>query len=208
MALTLAFTVTQRGDNKLITVTDSTGVYDAGSNTGGWGTPNTALSAIDAANLTLGVTITTSDGTATTYTAIDLHDTFLTGGHSTVSTLVYPITAAMLISSGTALGTANDEFPDGLYEITYSWLGTTPTHTDATVLIDGQVKSALYELIRTIPTKYECEDNHEKDILDIIFTKGYYDAMIATAVSGREDQVIDQLYVLERLVTNGSSYTW
>lgn len=209
MALTLASTVTQSGDNKTITVTDATGVYDAGSNPTGWGAPNTALSAIASGNLTLTITITTSDGTSTTYDAIDLHDTFLTGGHTTVSDLVYPLTCDMLTASGTALGTSSDEFPDGLYAMIYTCTEPTPdVHTDSTVLIDGQVKTAIYEMLRTIPTKYECQDYHEKDIMDIIFTKGYYDAMIATAVVGREDQVIDQLYVLERLVTNGSSYTW
>jgi hypothetical protein len=206
MALALALSVTQSGDAKTITVTDDTGDYSV-SNTGGWGAPNPVLATdiIDGA-LTLTITITTSDDTVTAYTAIDLHP--LLTAHLVVTDLVYELDCSMLISGGTALGTSDDAFPDGLYAMTYSWTGAGPVNTHATVLIDGVVKAALYEALRTIPTKYECQDYHERDVLDIIFQKGYYDAMIATAIVGREDQVIDQLLVLERLLLNGSNYTW
>ena len=211
MALTLNFTVTERGDNKLLTVTDTTGVYNGVTNLTGWGAPNPAVTDVDATpdTLTLDIVFTGSDGSVTSYDTVELYTEF--GPFTTVADLVFPLDCTMLLDDGVAIGTADDEFPDGLYQITYSWRkgqGGTETDTEATALIDGVVKNAIYELLRTIPTKYECEDSHEGDILDIIFTKGYYDAMIATAVVGREDSVINQLLVLERLVVNGSNNNW
>lgn len=208
MAFTLAFTVSQSGDAKTITITDATGTGATG-----WGGANPALTDIDnsANTLTLDITITTSDGTETSYDAIDVHDTFLTGGHTATTDLVYALNCSLITDSGVALGTSDDEFPDGLYEITYTWkkgLGGTETHTDSVTLIDGVVKASVYELLRNISIRYECEDYHERDLLDVIFIKGYYDCMIATAVVGREDQVIEQLLVLERLVANGSDNSW
>lgn len=201
MALTLAFSVAEQGDNKLITITDSTGTSATG-----WGGANPAVGAIATGDLLLTIVITTSDGTETSYTAVDLYDEF--GPFAATTDLVFPLSCDMLVSGGIALGTADDVFPDGVYDMKYEWTDTGPVHTDASVLIDGVVKSSIYEMLRTIPTKYECEDNHERDILDIVFIKGYYDAMIATAIVGRNEQVIEQLSVLERLVLNGSYYSW
>jgi hypothetical protein len=207
MALKLAFTAVESADNKTLTLTDSSGVYDVSTNPTGWGTPNTTLASINTGYLTLTPTVITSDGIETSYDAIDLHA--LITGHTTVADLVFPITCALFKVSGTpTLGTASDVLPDGLYYMAYAWTSTTPTHTDETILLDGNVKTNLYELIRTIPTKYESEGCHSKEILDIILAKGYYDSMIATAAVGREDEVVDQLFVLERLILNGSNYSW
>jgi len=211
MALALLFSVAESGDSKTLTITDTTGVYNAGTNVGGWGAPNPDVSTIDSSSntLKLDISITTSDNVTVSYDTIDLHA--LLGTHTSVSALVWNLTCANLKLSTVAIGTSADELPDGIYAITYTWkkgLGGTETHTDASVLIDGVVKSSLYGLLRTIPTSYECDYNHEREVLDIIFMKGYYDSMIATAIVGREEQVINQLYVLERLVLNGSNYTW
>jgi hypothetical protein len=202
MALTLAFSVAEQGDNKLITITDTTG-----TGTGGWGySGNPAVGSISTGDLLLNIVVTTSDGTITSYQAIDTY--VLAGPFAAVADLVFPITCADLKVGGVAIGTDEDMVPDGIYEIEYEWTDTGPTQTTASVLIDGIVKTSIYEMLRTIPTKYECEDNHERDILDIVFIKGYYDAMIATAIVGRNEQVIEQLGVLERLVLNGSYYSW
>jgi flagellar biosynthesis regulator FlbT len=207
MALTLAFTVTERSDNKLITLTDASGTGSTGWDYLG----NPSVAGINSTNnsLDLDIVRTTSDGTVTSYDTIDLHA--LLTSHDTTEDLVFAIDMSMLLVSAVAAGTSDDVFPDGLYAMTYTYqkgLGGDETHTDETILIDGIVKSSIYEMLRTIPTKYECGDNHERDILDIIFLKGYYDAMIATAIVGRDEQVLQQLAALEKLVLNGSNYSW
>jgi hypothetical protein len=76
------------------------------------------------------------------------------------------------------------------------------------VLLDGKVANALYELLRTLPTDYECGNCHTKEILDIIFMKTYLDSIHASAFSARTTSILNQLGVLENLLTNVSSYTW
>ena len=200
MSITLGFSVAESGDSKIITITDTTGTA-----TGGWdGSPATTDINGTTNKLTLDIVVTRSDGIETTYDQINLYTTF--GAFANVAALVFPLTCANFKINSVPIGTSSTTFSDGLYNITYTYTGS--TGTKATVLIDGIIKGKLYSLIRTIPTKYECDDPHDKDILDIIFMKGYYDALIATAEVGRSDQVIDQLLVLERLVLNGSNYSW
>jgi hypothetical protein len=199
MAITLSLDFSERGDNLVLTLTDTSGTA-----TGGWdGTP--AVTDINNSTnaLTLDIAVTTSDGVVASYGTIDLYTEF--GPFTTTADLVFDLDMHMLVD-GVTTYTALDEFPDGLYEITYKYQGANPTVYH--ILIDGQVKTGVYDLIRTIPTKYQCDDPHDRDILDIIFIKGYYDSMIATALVGREDQVIEQLSILQRLVTNGSNYSW
>lgn len=199
MAITLSLDFSERGDNQVITLTDTTGTA-----TGGWdGTP--AVTDINNSTnaLTLDIVITTSDGVETSYNTIDLYTEF--GPFATTADLVFDLDMSMLVD-GVNTYSAGDLFPDGLYEITYQYQGGNSTVYH--VLMDGNVKTDVYDLVRSIPTKYECDDPHDRDILDIVFIKGYYDSMIATALVGREDQVIEQLAILERLVTNGSNYTW
>jgi len=204
MAFAPTFTIVEQGDNKLLTITDSTGT---GSD--GWdGTPDVTHINDSTNNLTLDITITLSDGTETTYDTIDLY-TLNGGGFTTTEDLVFELDCTDFTVSGVALGTSSDEFPDGVYDVTYAYQKATNNyHTDYSILIDGQVKTDLYELLRTIPTEYECDYNHEREILDVIFMKGYYDAMLATAAIGRDEQVIEQLGVLEALVEDGSNNTW
>ena len=211
MALSLAFTVAERNDNKLITITDATGVYAAVTNEGGWGgAPNPLVTGIDGTTHTLElfISIQTSGGVTTLYDGIDLYA--LAGPFATVADLVFDIDCSMLEDGGVALGTADSEFPDGIYTFTYVYdyeLGT-EISTSAAALLEGRVRNAIYELYRTIPTIYNCQDCKSKEVLDIIFAKSYYSAMIASAYVARETELINMLAVIERLITNGSNYTW
>jgi len=202
MALTLTYNVLERNDNQLLTITDTTAVAT------GWGVGgNPAVTDIASATnkLTLDIKITTSDGVETTYDQINLYDEF--GPFATTSDLVFELDCTLLTVSAVALGTADSEFPDGIYEFTYSYDSPTVS-TTGTVLLDGRVTAGVYELLRTIPTKYECGGPHEKEVLDIIFAKAYLDSIHASAYVARIDSILNQLTVLERLITNVSTYTW
>lgn len=213
MALVLSYTVTERNDNKLLTITDTAGTYHAVDNPTGWGVPTwsapTDITAIGGGHpLELDIIITESDGTITTCDPIDLFALF--GPFADAGDFIFPLTMAMLKVSTVALGTATDEFPDGIYDITYivdRGLGKeVSVNTDQ--LIDGQVQNAVYELLRTVPTMYECGTCHEKETLDILFMRMYLDSVRASAVVSRSSSILSQLTVLERLVTNVSNYTW
>jgi len=202
MALTLTYNVLERNDNQLLTITDTTAVAT------GWGVSgNPAITGIASATnkLTLDIKIKTSDGTETTYTQINLFDEF--GSFTTQADLVFALDCSMLLSAGVPLGTSDSEFPDGIYEFTYSYDSPTVS-TTGTMLLDGRVTVGVYELLRTIPTKYDCGEPHEKAVLDIIFAKAYLDSIHASTYVAREDSILNQLTVLERLITNVSTYTW
>jgi len=213
MALALSFSVEERNDNKRLTVTDTAGEYNAITNPTGWGGINTDVSVLNGVTNTidLDITLTTSDGTATVYDTIDLYTIFLpVGGFVDISDLVFELNCSMLQASGTALGTSDSEFPDGLYTITYSYNkgGLDEVSHTNTVLLDGRVANALYELLRTLPTSYECGGCHDKQILDIIFMNTYLMSIHASAFSARTTSILNQLAVLEKLLTNVSTYTW
>jgi hypothetical protein len=207
MALALAFSVEERNDNKVITVTDTSGIYDAGTNPTGWGAPNPAVDGIDGSTHTLSlfITVSTTKATDITYDVIEL-----AGPFATVADLVFDIDCSMLLLDGVASGTVDSEFSDGIYTFTYVYdygLGTIVS-TSAAALLEGRVRNTIYELYRTMPVTYNCKDCKTKEILDIVFAKAYYSAMIASAYVAREDELMDMLAVIERLITHGSSYTW
>lgn len=203
MALSLSFSHAERVDNKVLTITDTSGIYHAVTNPTGWGAPNTAVGDIDgvAVTLELDITITTSDGTVTVYDTINLVTEF--GPFVTVNDLVFAIDCSKLLDGGTALGTANDELPDGVYDITYSCNAITTTNVE---LIDGRVENAAFKLLRMMNTAYEYDGCIEDTTIVAIFVKTYLDSVRTLDVAARRQSVLEQLNTLERLLINTSVY--
>lgn len=168
-------TITQANDSTVLRVTDGTGIYDATTNPGGWGSPNPAVTVIDGTtyHLELDVVITTSDGTETTYDTIDLYTKF--GPFTTVNDLVFDINASMLISGGTAVGTDEDQLPDGWYVLTYSFTDDGSTYTNSTIttkiFVDGVVRQKIYDELREVPysTDWQIFNHDYKEWYDIIY---------------------------------------
>jgi hypothetical protein len=79
MALNLSLSYSERNDNKVLTLTDTTADWGTGG--------NITVAAIT--SLTLDVTIVTSDGTETECDQIDLVDEF--GPLTTQANLVFPL---------------------------------------------------------------------------------------------------------------------
>jgi hypothetical protein len=200
MALTVSLSYSERNDNKLLTITDTTTNWGVGGN----------LEIYDIQTLTLDVTVTTSDGTETVYDQIDLVTKNNLGGSSTQANLVFTISCADLEDSGTALGTSSDLLPDGIYEFAYIIDDGEVTETSYTekILVEGVIRTYVYDLLRTLPTTYNCAECKTKEIMDIIFCKGLLDAMRAASYVAKTEELINQLYTLERLVLYGSTYTW
>ena len=210
MALVLSFSIEERNDNKLITVTDTAGTYHVVDNPTGWGAPNPDVTGIDGVThtLELNITVTTSDGTATTYDAIDLFTEF--GPFAVTSDLVFELDMTMLKVIGVSAGTTDDEFPDGIYEIEYVYddgLGSERS-VNYDILVDGVVRVAVYDLLREIPTIYNCNECKSKTVLDAIYCYGCLNVMRSDAYAAKKEELINLLYTLERLVINGSNYTW
>jgi hypothetical protein len=218
MAISLALAgPLQSNDAITLRIQDDTGAYDAGDNTGGWGTPNPEVTDIVAVttttvgkyHLTLDVTITTSDETETTYDTIDLYTKF--GPFADITDLVFDITPALLLDSGVALGTANDQLPDGWYEITYTISeANTSTEVDLesiTVLIDGIIRAAVYDKIRQVPYSHDFErfyhDIKEWDeLLDPIYYFSKFHGMLAEVTLAKKEEILAMLATLETLCAN------
>jgi len=208
MALALSFSIVERNDNKVLTITDTTGIYNAVTNLTGWGAPNPEVTDITAVGglypLTLIITITTSDGTETVYDAIDLHS--LVATHTTVANLVFPLNCSLLISGTVALGTSDDEFPDGIYKMNYILGGVGGDTEISYQLIYGKVKNGTYELLRQMNTSYEYEAYIDDGAVLAVFAKTYLDSLLTNDVTARETSVLGELYTLERILINESTY--
>lgn len=217
MALGLEIgTIKQSNDNKTLYITDGTGVYNAGSNPTGWGTPNTQLSEIDGSTsaLTLQITITTSDGTETEYTAVDFYTSNSNAAPATVDDIVFEITCADLIDNdGDALGTADDELPDGWYSFEYSidhnltsGLGDTDTDTD-TKVIAGIVRNEIFTTLLSIPyhkvlaKESKVYSTKEIDLYFPLYVKALFESMLAYQTASRKNEILGQLELLENLLS-------
>jgi hypothetical protein len=198
MAVSLALNYVERNDNKILTLTDiSTG----------WGTPaGSSITTLD-----LYISITTSGNTTTDYDKINLLSLGAPITNSTTqSELVFVIDCTDLKVLGSPLGDGNTVLPDGIYEFKYvlnNGLGTAST-LDEFVLMEGDARNAVYLALRNLPTLYMCKDCKSKQIMDAIFAYGMLNSIRAGGYVAKTEELISQLYVLERLLEYGSSYTW
>lgn len=216
MAVSLDFSYLQSNDRKTIEITDTTGEYDAVSNTGGWGTPNpdpstdvVAATATTVAkyHVLLDITYTDSGGTETTYDTIDLYSEF-TSEFAAGYGMVYTLTMAHFEESGVAVGTADDEFPDGIYDITYSITNATDdSEVDSeleNILIVGAVRDLMNtEILEGYTNIYRYKDFNadNKDyqaLLDSIFLYSYFNALITNNDNSYRTQKLEMLYFLEQ----------
>ena len=232
MALDLSFSITERNDNKLITLTDNTGTYHAVDNADGWGDPNPAagfawadivvstdVTGPSQFHLILDLTITTSDNTSTTYDTINLRD-HNGSDFTAASDLVFEFDCSDFEEIGIVLGTSSDEFPDGIYSFDYRIVdnddhtltnGVTTTsgyYEVVETLIEGRVRNAVYELLRDLTTVYNCKDCCTDTVMDAIFARAYLDAIYSSAYVSKTEELLNQLAVLQRMVTDGTDYTW
>ena len=197
MAVTLALEYVERNDNKLLTLTDiSTGWSPIAGN--------------DIGTLGLYVSITTSGNTTTDYDYIDLRALNNIIISTTQAELIYQIDASALKLYGTPLGDGNTLLPDGIYEFKYILNTGQPTAAilNEFVLMEGNVRNAVYQALRTIPTLYMCKECKSKQIMDAIFAYGMLNSIRAGGYVAKTEELINQLFVLERLLQYGSSYTW
>jgi len=123
MALSLNFSVTQASDCKSIVFKDTTGIYNADTNTGGYGTPNSDETDITATSITV------RDENNVSYTALTTYD--IDSGDYTVGD-PYPLTI-----NSTDLSGLSGELNDGVWTITYK------VYTGVSVLQDAVTKKFL-----------------------------------------------------------------
>lgn len=155
MALTLSLTKNIT-NYSVLTLVDNTGAYDAGTNPGGWGSPNMALADVDYATLT----ITAPD--TTVYTIDILVDL---GIDYSTDDLIFNVTADLLG------GTLGDTLADGIWTVLYEVSddgGTTTTELTVQVPTYYQVQVLVFDNIATIPSFYTCQKCCDLKLKDIV----------------------------------------
>jgi hypothetical protein len=221
MALALSLNITQSNDALYLTVTDNAGTYNNPDNLDGWGSPNEVVTDIVAeATTTLGkrhlnldVVVEDKNGVITTYDTINLYDHDSSGPFAIATDLTWTIDAADLAVGGTAMGAATDKLTDGIYTFTYTLQdASTAVAVDTyevSAIIDGDVRGDVYNKLRQVPTDYDCEENdRSRDIMEALLDYTYLQSMTASASVALEDEIINMLYTLDKLVSDGSKYTW
>lgn len=162
--------------------------------------------------LSLDVKITQPDGSVSDTYTIDLYNEF-GGPFSSEDQLVFTIDAGYLG------GTSGDELPDGLYELTYTMTykgynqndGTTITADplDVTILVYGQVKVEVYDILRQIPKRYACDDAMQNEyIKEADLYAAYLSSIETSAYIAKTEELLAMLNVLNNMIKNGSNIDW
>jgi len=225
MALDLSLTFSQSNDATYITVTDTTGDYSA-TNTGGWGTPNedyadivisTDTTTASKYHLLLDISVEDKTTTTTTYDQINLYDSNVAvtdRPFADTDDLTWFINPATLSAGGSDMGTSADMLVDGLYTITYSLVSNSNHSTvvdsvETTMFVDGSVRITVYDALREIYRQYDDEINDEsREIMETLLKYSYLKATNASATVAKEDKLINMLWTLDKLTSDGSKYNW
>ena len=217
----------QSNDATTLTITDVAGTYVLVDNITGWGDPGETkedvtniVIASDVVNdgatqthLLLDVTVTDKNGVETEYDQINLYDQN-GGAFSDAGELTWDITAADLDVSGTAMGAATDKLDDGIYELIYQLVDNDDHDTvvqtfSEDVLVDGDVRIDVYNKLRAVPISYDYEAiDLSRDIMEALLCYSYLQAIEASSSVSMKAELITMLYTLDKMVSDGSHYTW
>lgn len=208
MALSLEYTVLERNDSQQITFTDTSTGWNAT-------TPEYTLVIALTNNtyaLTLDITINSPSSTIT----CDPIDLYVLNGSVqflTQSQLVFNVNTSNLKVSGNPLGLSTTLLTDGIWDTTYNLLyytggaWTTLATLSQSILVYGQVKSAVYERLMQVPQLYQLKAS-SRVINETAFFYTYLQAIEKSAYVAKRTELIAMLETLQRLLLNGSTYPW
>ena len=233
MALVLDLEYSQSNDGKTITLTDSAGTYNNPDNTDGWGDPNPRSGFIIADHvvastdttdygagteryhLLLDVTMTDKNGLVTTFDQINLYD-HNGGAFATAAELTWDFTIDHFLVSTVATMTDNegDRITDGIFEITYQVVENHDHNEVAAtiterVLVDGDVRFDVYNKLRQIPVYYDYEARDtSREVMEALFAYSMLQSLEASSAVAMTEELVNILWTLNKLVSDGSHYTW
>ena len=187
MAVDVKFSICQNSSCDTLAFTETTGLYNATTNTTGWGAvgggdPNEMVSQATAATLL----ITGPDGTV--YPTVDL---FALGSFPKSDSTSASITA-------TSLAATMSSFADGLWKMTYSVTTGTATYTETiTFFFTCQVESCVCKLVADLNLD-DCTCDLDK-LNTVLQAKAYVDAMNYAVGCGNLNGANEILTSLQRL---------
>jgi hypothetical protein len=228
MALELDLSYSQSNNAVTLTVTDSAGTYTP-DNLTGWGDPNPRASftfadivtSADVAtyvpvkyHLILDVTVTDKNNTSTTYDTINLWNHDGTGPFTSAADLTWDFNPSDFVSGGTAMGVATDKLDDGIYAISYKLVQNDNHSTEIdsvseSIKVDGDVRFDVYNKLRQVSTDYDCEENDKSyEHMEALMADVYLRSIDASAAVSETENLANQLWTLDKMVSDGSKYTW
>lgn len=182
MAVDVKFSICQESNCKAIKFTEKTGVYNAVSNTTGWGAPNETTG--DAVSATL--TLTSPSGSVY---SIDLF---------TVSSFPKDDTKASYSIDASLFDTSLTSFEDGYWETTYSVTTSTKTYSEKqTLFFHCKIDSCISKKVAALDVD-DCECDHET-IDAVLRMKAYSDALSYAVGCGNLSAANEILKTLKRL---------
>lgn len=209
--LNLSLSITEYNDNLAIVLSDTTDNWGNNDKT------NIDLVSLNHTTNTLKVIfriVTPSDDV--TYDAIELTDSDFGMPWATPADMVFTIDCSMLEYNGEALGTDETAFPDGVYYITYSLndgadITNAPDYKQI-VFIDGQVRNAVYDVLRQVPDVYKLKEpisyetytTQYKDIHNAAFAYTYLKSLETSAYVAKIEELLTGLSVLQNFVDDVS----
>lgn len=216
MSLLPTCSILEQNDSLGLVFTDTTGLY-SGSNLTGWGSPNIATTAIGAFNpstghsLELQLTKTTID-TTVVYDYIDLYTVFGSSYFTDNTKLVFTIPHTLLKVNGIVESgiTTNSPIEDAIWVITYivDRDKIASNFSTVTLFTYNQVKVKVYDKLRQISPIYMSYDNRSKEISDTLLLYSLIKGMEASAYVALEQELLNTLDTCEKILVNGSNYTW
>ena len=168
--LTPNFEVCESSNCKFITIRDTTGVYNAISNAGGWDA--TGITNPDPADVTeVAITITDPAGLVYTFDS-EILDAPINYFPDVTQLVEYPILATNLGSSG--------KLVDGIYEFTMTYSGDFGANTytaskTCEVLLTCQISCCLDRLSKEI-SRSQCLDCKKEAVEKLFMAKSYVTA--------------------------------
>ena len=187
-------------DYTSITLTDSSGTYNASTNPTGWGAPNIEIADVLYAKIfiTLGSTTTEID------LVDDLGIDFST---ATASTLIYNIPYTMF--GGTV---STDLVPDEVWEIEYrisdtvNWDdGGNDYYITLNLMTYYVIQGQVYDRIKLLPTYYTCSDCNNLFVKETSTIFMLLQALIASTSYSSTSQFTEILSSLEDILSFNSS---
>ncbi|HKL13108.1 MAG TPA: hypothetical protein VJ907_05830 [Halanaerobiales bacterium] len=212
MALELSLSVSQSNDATHLTVTD---------NSTGWGDTvgvadivDVDTTTVDKYHLVLDVIVTDKNNESHTYDTLDLYEIAGGSDFTTTDDLTWNIYADDLVESDTAMGTDEDRLMDGIWSITYSVreahdITSTEDTYESELIVDGDVRADVYDALREIAKQYDDNINdHIDEIQETLLKFAYLKAIQASASVSEKENLVNMLWTLDKLNSDGSKYDW
>ena len=197
MAVLPRLNVCQDSNAETLTITDVTGLYDASTNTGGWGTPNDAVTDITAATLA----VTEPDGTITTFN-------LLTDSNATwpSANLVYfDVITLQKDEDGTLIsGDSNSDigtFSDGTYSFTYTLTGPSGTVYQVVEFYCHRTSTACVQGMFADLEVSDCSCDTDA-VRNAILAFGYHQALRSAVECNKSGRITDIQAALDKICNN------